>query len=428
MFKRVIMLLLATLLLASAACAEPADALYLLVDGEQTLGTAVLYKDQNTLLTTLWTLLDAPLEDLRAVGAGGSLPVAAGNGTLNADLVELTLEEASPATPLAISEGAQTVYVLGHDLQQQSVHAEAAYLSVIPYGEEARVMYTAPAALLPGSVLVDEQGDLCGVTLAAYGESVNRYMALSATEITPMESSDTAWLQGFTVTPGVGEFTVDWSACDLSCEREDCVISLFFADSMNPFYSYMDHLEGTSIVVPVVPGRSYEMWMQHAHQQIDHTVPCPEEAVATVEIAPAEPFVLYDYQDAEIYLSAAPMKGVEGYYNTYLPPVETINTQTLSDPETAIFLQVSSSYTVEKNEEAILLVALTTPEGYVLDYLGGFTFDAALQERDNWNVELYPLLDDYLSMNGTGEFAAGEYTVSYYLDGALGNSFTWVME
>jgi len=428
MFKRVLMLLLALLLLASAACAEPADALYLLVDGEQPLGTAVLFKDQNTLLTTLWTLLGAPWEDLRAVGAGGSLPVAEWNGTLNADLVELTLEEASPATPLAISEGAQTVYVLGHDLQKQSVHAEAAYLSVIPYEETARVMYTAPAALLPGSVLLDEQGALCGVTLSAYGESVNRYVAMSATEIMPMESNDTAWLQGITVTPGVGEFTVDWSACDLSCEREDCVISLFFADCMNPFYSYMDHLEGTGTVVPVMPGHSYEVWMQHAHQQIDHSIPCPEEAVVTVEIAPAEPFVLYDYQDAEIYLSSAPMKGVENYYNTYLPPVETIDAQILSDPETAIFLQVSSSYTVEKNEEAILLVTLTTPEGYVLDYLGGFTFDVSLQEKDNWNVEISTLLDDYLDLSNTGEFAPGEYTVSYYLDGALGNSFTWVME
>lgn len=428
MFKRVLMLLLAMLLLASAACAEPADALYLLVDGEQPLGTAVLFKDQNTLLTTLWTLLGAPWEDLRAVGAGGSLPVAEWNGTLNADLVELTLEEASPATPLAISEGAQTVYVLGHDLQKQSVHAEAAYLSVIPYEETARVMYTAPAALLPGSVLLDEQGALCGVTLSAYGESVNRYVAMSATEIMPMESNDTAFLRGFTVTPGVGEFTVDWSACDLSCEREDCVISLFFADSMNPFYSYMDQLEGTGTVVPVMPGRSYEVWMQHAHQQIDHSIPCPEEAVVTVEIAPAEPFALFEYQDAEIYLSAAPMKGVANYYNTYLPPVETIDAQILSDPEKAIFLQVSSSYTVEKSEEAILLVTLTTPEGYVLDYLGGFTFDVSLQEKDNWNVEISTLLDDYLDLSNTGEFSAGEYTVSYYLDGALGNRFTWVME
>lgn len=428
MFKRVLMLLLALLVLASAACAEPADALYLLVDGKQTLGTAVLYKDQNTLLTTLWTLRGVPWEDLRAVGAGGSLPVAAWNGTLNADLVELTLEEASPATPLAISGGAQTVYVLGHDLQKQSLHAETAYLSVVPYEETARVMYTAPAALLPGSVLVDEQGALCGVTLSAYGESVNRYVALSATEIMPMENSGTAFLQGFTVTPGAGEFTVDWSACALNCEREDCVISLFFADCMNPFYSYMDHLEGTGTVVQVMPGRGYEVWMQHAHQQIDHSIPCPEEAVVTVEIAPAEPFALYDYHDAEIYLSSAPMKGVESYYNTYLPPMVTISPDTLSDPETAIFLQVSSSYTVEKNEEAALLVTLTTPEGYVLNYLGGFTFDASLQEKDNWNVELSPLLDDYLSMNGTGEFAPGEYTVSYYLDGAMGNSFSWVME
>lgn len=426
MFRRVFAVALALCLLASCAWAAPADALYLLVNGEKTLGSAVLYRDQNTLLTTLWAVLEAG-DDLRAQGAGGSLPVV--GTTLLADgLLELTLGEASPATPLTVSGGAQAVFVLGYDAQHQPLQGEAAHLSFFPHGETARVLYTAPTSMLPGGVLVDEQGALCGVTLAAYGEGVNRYMAMSAGDIAPLAQEEGLWLRGFTAEAGEGCLVVDWSGCDLACEREDCVISLFFADSMNPFYSYMDHLQGTSARLPVAPGRSYEVWLQHAHQEADHVSRCPREAILTVELPPAQPFALYDYRDAEIYLSAAPMRGVANYYNTYLPPMETINGDTLSDPETAVFLQVSSSYKVEKNQDATLVVTLTTPEGYLLDDLGGFTFDAALQERDNWNVELYPMLDEYLELNGTGKFAPGEYTVCYYLDGALGNSFTWRME
>lgn len=426
MFKRVLILLLALLLLASAACAEPTEALYLLVDGEKTLGTAVLYQDQNKLLTTLWTLMTAE-DDFSAVGAGGTLPVT-GTEILADGLVELTLGEASPATPLTVSAGAQEVYVLGHDAQHQPLHAAAAQFSMFPYEGTVRVLYTAPTAMLPGSVLLDGQGSLCGVTLAAYGEGVNRYVAMSAAEIAPMEQSDTLWLRDFTVAAGKGVINVDWSACDLNCEKDDCVISLFVADSKNPFYSCLEITDGTDIAMPAVPGRSYQVWMQHAHQQVDHDSFCPEAAVATVTLDPAEPFALYDYQDMEIYLSSSPMENMESYINTYLPPMENVNAQSLADPERAVFLQVSSSYTVEKNEDASLLVALTTPEGYVLDTLGGFTFDVSLQKQDHWNVEIYPLLDDYLGFTPTGEFAPGEYTVSYYLDGALANSYTWTME
>ena len=55
-------------------------------------------------------------------------------------------------------------------------------------------------------------------------------------------------------------------------------------------------------------------------------------------------------------------------------------------------------------------------------------FEPSLQARDEWNVEIYSMLDDYLAYNDTGAFAPGEYTLCYYLDGALANQLSWTLE
>jgi hypothetical protein len=152
MFRRVIVLLLALFMLGGAACAESTDALYLLQSGEKALGTAVLYQDQHTLLTSLWALLGAE-DDLCAVGAGGTLTVR--ESTLLADgLVQLTLEEASPAVPLQVSRGARMVYALGHNAEHQPVHKVAGYCSHFPYDETerhvGRSLHCSPQKYRPG--------------------------------------------------------------------------------------------------------------------------------------------------------------------------------------------------------------------------------------------------------------------------------------
>lgn len=441
MLQRILTLLMAMLLLAAPAYAEGtgSDALYLLVsrdaEGVETpLGSAVLFMDQTTLLTTVWAAQASG--ELYAVGAGGTLAIAQGTKpSAESELALLTLETASPAAPLTLGAVSPALTTLGFASSGDALVQPAAYLSYMPYGDIYTLLYTAPAALLPGCVLLDPSGGLAAITTATYVEGVNRYVAITADDINAEISAGEAstpegvsWLTGFTVMPGAGSFTVDWSACDLTCDQEDCVIGLFFADTENPYFSFLTAEEEGSTQLCVTPGRTYSVWVQHGHGEISTAVQRPAEAAVTVTVPEAVPFDQYQYQDSEIYLGSVPASEAEAALTTKVAPMEAVTAATLSDPDMAIFLQAASSYTISETAEADLLVVLATPEGYTFDYLGLFIFDITLQDNDVWNVDVSPLFDDYLAFNETGMMASGDYTLSYYLDGALANQISWTLE
>lgn len=430
MLKRFFSLLLALLLLTACAQAETADALYLLVDrnaeGVDTpLGSAVLYQDASTLLTSVWALTQ--LEgDLYAVGADGTYAALDAVGE-DKELVTLALETPSTAQPLQPGSAGTTLYVLGHNAASQAVEGEAKHLSTMPYDYDATAMlFTAPDSLLSGSALVDEEGNLFGITLGGYGEGVNRYVAMPLTE-TGMGEQAVSWLTGFTVEAKAGYLSVDWSDCDHTCDKGNCVTGVFYADTQNPYYSYFVE-EETAVDILAAPGRSYQVWVQHAHGDIAQNAERPAEAAVLATTPAAEPFDRYDYKDSAIYLAAVPLEEQEDYINKHIPPMEAVNAETLADAQSAIFMQVVSSYAVEETQYSDLYLVLTTPEGYAIGYAAEFVFEPALQERDEWNVEIYSMLDDYLAYNDDGEFAPGAYTLCYYLDGALANQLTWVLE
>lgn len=433
MLKRILALVLTAMLAVTPACAENdiPEALYLLVSrdasgAETPLGSAVLFADQSTLLTTSWVLLQASGQ-LFAVGAGGTLPVSAQvTGTGQNELVLLHLEAPSPAAPMDLSTGSGAPRVAGYH-GTQACCQDIGFTSFIPYRESTALLYTSPTALLPAAILLDDQNCLAGITLAAYGEGVNRYVAISAADIVTA-SRQVQWLTDFSLTQEAGWATVDWSGSAVDCRQDNCVTSVFYTDTANIYYSYLIPVEGQRVDFPLVPGRTYRVWVQHAHQETDHYATRDESTSALITAAAAEPFAMYDYKDAEIYLAAAPLKNREAVVNTYLPPLEPITAEALNISLSAIFLQVESSYTVDRNTDTDLLVTLTTPENYSFVTLYGFTFDTSLQEKDIWNVDITDLLADYMQFSTSQSLTPGEYTVSYYLGGALANSFTWTLE
>ena len=430
MLKRFLSMLLALLLMTACAQAETADALYLLVDrnaggADTPLGSAVLYQDQTTLLTSVWAL--AQLEgDLYAVGADGTYAAVDAVGE-DKELVTLALEAPSSAQPLQPGSTGTTLYALGHNAASQQVEGQVQHLTTMPYDYDATAMlFTAPDSLLSGSALVDEAGQLFGIILGGYGEGVNRYVAMPMAE-TGLGEQAVSWLTGFTVEAEAGYLHVDWSGCDHTCDTGNCVTSVFYADTQNPYYSYFME-EETSVDILVAPGRSYQVWVQHAHGDVAKNVERPAEAAVLATTPAAEAFDRYDYKDSSIYLAAVPLAEEEDYINRHIPPMETVTAETLADAESAIFMQVVSSYAVEEVQYCDLYLVLTTPEDYAIGYAAEFAFEPSLQERDEWNAEVYSMLDDYLAYNDTGDFAPGEYTLCYYLDGALANQLKWVLE
>lgn len=430
MLKHFFSLLLALLLATACAQAETADALYLLVtrdaEGVETpVGSAVLYKDQSTLLTSMWTMAQLT-DELYAVGADGAYIAVNATGE-DKEVVSLALASPSAAQPLQPGSAGTTLYALGHNAAQQPVEGEALHLVTMPYDYNATAMlFTAPDSLLPGSALVDEEGKLFGITLGGYGEGVNRYVAMPMAE-TGLGEQTVSWLTGFTVEAEAGYLHVDWSDCDHTCDKGNCVTGVFYADTQNPYYSYFME-EETSTTIPVAPGRSYQVWVQHAHGDMAKNVQRPAEAAVLATTPAAEAFDRYDYKDSSIYLAAVPITEEKNYINKHIPPMEHVTAETLGDVKAAIYMQVVSSYAVEEPLYSDLYLVLTTPEGYAIGYAAEFVFEPSLQERDEWNVEIYSMLDDYLAYNDTGAFAPGEYTLCYYLDGALANQLSWVLE
>ena len=177
MMKKILAFLCLLCLLAGAmpAGAEELSPVYVLMSitpaGEQTpLGTAVLVGDSSTLVTTQWAAM-AP-SGLYAVGSGGTLAIARVSVPASgSDLVTLTLREPSPAQPVQLGEADDALTCLGlrrGETEPDSCSADMLTLAV--YEQSACMLYTGLEGMLPGALLFNGQGQLAGLTMAAYGE------------------------------------------------------------------------------------------------------------------------------------------------------------------------------------------------------------------------------------------------------------------
>lgn len=419
--KKILVLLLA-LLLAYPALAEEASPFYLLTAADGTpVGTAVLCQDASTLLAAAHLTGQG---ELLAQGSGGPMAVTQVR-TLGSSLALLTLDTPSPAAPLALNLEATPALAFGYDEKGQACISTLEQRSIIPYGDDFALTFTAQQAMLPGSILVDENGCLCGLCVASYGEGINRYVGIAGQMLAPIQYN-AAWVTDFTATPGSGSVTVDWSACDMQCSREDCVMSVFAEDIQNPYFSYYAAKESTSASLLLAPGRTYRLWLQHAHGEPQPNMSLPGGSAQLVKLPSPERFTLYGFKTQDMHLSAVPAREAAEAENTYQPPMASISAAALLDPDSTIFMQVRSTYQVEEEQSAMLLASLVTPEGCCFTMEGLFLFEPTLQQQDDWNLNITNLLDACVSY--CGQLAAGEYTLSFYLDGALGAEVTFTLE
>lgn len=418
--KKLLVLLLALWMICPAMAEE--SALYLLTNGAGTpAGTAALCLDASTLLAPACLADD---QGLQATGAGGTFRVT-GARPMGNDLALLTLDAPSPAAPVDINLTGTPARALGHDEKGQACTSGLDYRSVVPFGNDFALIFTVQQAMLPGGLLVDGSGALCGMVTRAYGEGIHRYVAAVGNMLAGVQQN-AGWVTDFAATPGPGELLVDWSACQPSCQEKDCVYTVFVQDKGNPFFSYYVVEEGTQTRMQLPPGRSYLVWLQHAHGEPRPDVPMAADCAVPVRLPDPAAFDLYAFRNAMIHLSAVPAREAEQAENTCLPPMESITLSALTDPDTAIFLQVRSTYQVEETQSAMLVATLETPEGCCFALEGTFGFEPSLQQQDDWNVNITELLDSCISY--CGQLSPGEYTLSFYLDGSLGGAIGFELE
>ena len=443
MMKKILAFLCLLCLLAGAmpAGAEELSPVYVLMSitpaGEQTpLGTAVLVGDSSTLVTTQWAAM-AP-SGLYAVGCGGTLAIARVSVPASgSDLVTLTLREPSPAQPVQLGEADDALTCLGirrGETQPESCTAEGLTMAV--YEQSACMLYTGLAGMLPGALLFNGQGQLAGLTMAAYGEGLNRYVAYPADVLQARLSgegpADTAPVQeqvrlltGFDVAAERGEMTVRWDALDLPEQPEGSAVYLLWQDTGNDYVSYgtVDWEEGYATFA-CVPGRSYWVWLQQSLTGEVNPASLSPLTATLAEMAQTEPFNGSGFHNEIMYLTSVPVD--QEYGDTeQIPPLGDFTAAGLAAEGFCCYLQAVDVYEVAEEQTTTLVIALQAPDGSVYTELAGYIFMPEMNGSDTWHADITELVRDCMSYSGG---LSGEYPLAYYLDGQLAASFIFTLE
>ena len=399
------------------------------------LGTAVLVDESVLLTATSATRCDG---QLLAVGPGGEYAVQTVSALPEQPLVSLlALAEAPPVQPQALSQGVRRITCTGLTQGGALLTAPISQITALSPEQTDCILFTAPEALLPGSVLLDESGCLAGITAAAYAEGIGHFMGVTVADVAAALSmppaaapspADPDWITGFSVTAEAGVLTVDWSDCGVTLAEDEQLLAVLY-DTGN---TYLECLEitgdDTTCSQPLVPGRTYEIYLRRSRKEVDFTSMLPESAAQRITLPPAEPFDRFDFRNQELYLGHAPAQRAQDALYRKVDPLAEITRQSLTDPQQAIFLQAVSTYAVGQDEMADSVIALFTPENYCFATYGGFLFLPDFCEGDVWNTDITDLLGSYLDFCETGSMAAGEYRLCVYLDSALAGELTWTLE
>ncbi|MGN0747451.1 MAG: hypothetical protein ACI4ML_12295 [Aristaeellaceae bacterium] len=443
MMKKILAIVCLLCLLAGAipAGAEELSPVYVLMSitpsGEQTpLGTAVLVGDSSTLVTTRWAAMAT--SGLYAVGSGGTLAIArASVPASGSDLVTLTLREPSPAQPVQLGETDDSMTCVGlrrGETRTESCGVEAVTLTV--YEQTACMLYTGLETMLPGAALFNSQGQLAGLTMAGYGEGLNRYVAYPADVLQarlsgegPAEQADAQqqalWLTGLEVTADQGEMMARWDHLDEPEQAEGSMLYLIWQDTGNDFVSYAEVAWADGYATfPCVPGHSYLVWLQ---QSLTGEVELASLAARNAHLAEAAqtgPFTDYGFHDEIMYLTSLPED--HGYGETeQIPPLGDFTAAGLAAEGLCCYLQAVSVYEVAEEQLATMVIAMQAPDGNVYAELAGFIFMPELNGNDTWRADVTGLVRDCMTYSGD---LPGEYTLSYYLDGQLASSFAFTLE
>lgn len=468
MLKRLWTLLLALLLLAGLTLAqaqEAASPVVALLDGAgQAVGQGILLGDGTELLL--------PMSLTDAAGLQVSPGIAlTGLAAQSAEAAVARLNsKAGEALPLAAEDPA-----VFSQVQAVNAAGAAGDCTVLTWvsleGGWGFTFRDESDAAEIGGALLNDQGEVAGMVLGTWAELPNAKVALGAEAIaalqaaagadviaalpeaeapaapdakqdepaTPGEKKDepaapgekqdepgkpgaqdgTVFLKDVALTMrGADEMEVDWAGSDITDLREDSAFLIYYGDVDT---SYVWIVEATaqesSCMVDVIPGRTYMVWVQHGHGQVDSSLTPSEAEIATcvqyLDVPEASAFNKYGYTQDDMYLCLVSDSGEAQ------PAVSTFTDAELSRRGQSLTLNVTSRYRVRQDVEASLAVSVITPLGECYDTWGGFLFEEALEE-DVWNISLNDIQDTYLEYNQN--WTPGVYLVTVYFDGA------WVAE
>lgn len=465
MKKRLLTLLMALLLLAGcvpAQAEEAAGPVVTLLDGAgQAVGQGVLLEAGQEVLVSASLAETAGLQ----VQAGKEVLSVLGVAASGASVTMLRLEEeAGDPLPLAAEDPA--VFSRVEAVSAQGETSACTVLTQVSLADGWGFTFRDETdTAQPGGALLNGAGELAGLVLGTWADMPNAKVALGAEAIAalqgntqtnvlnplpekeapatsenkqeepaapegkhedpsafkpkkeePLPASGTVFLQNISLTMrGADELEVDWAGSEVTDLRDDSVFAVYYGDMDSP-YTWWEEASGeeTSLIVNVIPGQTYAVWVQHGHGEVDTTLNMSDEeiftCVAFIDVPEAKVFNKYGYVQDETYFCLATDDG-----KTLLPAAGSFTSEALSRRGQELQLNATSTYRVKRDTSANMGIAMMTPSGECYDFWGEFLFEADLDE-DVWFISLSSLQDDYLQYNTAWE--PGVYTVTVYFDGA----------
>lgn len=429
MMKRFCALLLTLVLLTGAAAAEApaaANTLMRLISrteaGDRVVGSGVLFARNDLLLTSYGCVLTEG--ELIAVAADGSeYPVTEATELFGSDVLAMKLAIPAAATPAGTAAPADAGELMLQGWRRDGSFSKTLVEAVTPtaYRELMAGLMTAEKGFLPGSAVLDTEGNLVYLVMATFTESERQYVVFDGEVLAYMvDQMDNAgvqpqWLDATLTSTEDGLTVVDWSHCEVG----DRQVMVFFEDASNIYTTRLPVNPGeTSVALHLMPGRSYYIYAQayDTEPAYGQRPPAYEQEPFTVPAGTAD---LHEFK-ASGYLTLAPAD-TDLTSTELLEKNEDFSLQAMTDENNLIIVQGCDTYQVLEADELPSVMALFAPDGQAFIEFSIYTFMPEIQSGDVYRVNVTELFRAAAKFAPDGVLAPGEYTVAY----AIGGQIVW---
>lgn len=432
MMKRLCALLMALLLLTGAAAAEapaaqaPAGTLMKLVsrtdEGDTVVGSGVLFGKSDRLLTSYGSVL-AEGELIAVAAEGSEYPVEAATELFGSDALLLHLSEAVAAEPAGTATAADSGELMLQGWRRDGSFSQALVETVTPtaYRELMAGLLSAEPGFLPGSAVLDAQGNLVYLVISTFIEGDGQYVIFDSEMLAYMAAQVEAgseqphWLDVKLSSTEKGLTVVDWAHCDV----QDKQVMVFFEDTGNVFTTRLTVQAGeSSTALHLVPGRSYYIYAQAYETEPVFTQrpPVYEQAPFTVPVGTAD---LHGFKAAGFLTVAAADTDLAS--TELLEKNEDFSLQTMTDENNLIIVQAQDTYQVTEADELPSVTMLYAPDGQVFLEFSMYSFLPEIQTGDIYRMDVTALFRSAAKFAPDGQLQPGEYTVAY----AIGGQVVW---
>ena len=404
------------------------------VNGESAAWLGVGVPVSENVLITAGSVIPETVTQLvitDGVNVWSDVPVYRDDGRLSA-LIVLDTSTVKPA--IGPFETADTVLnlvpaacsVRSADVNQSRINRSVTSLVPMVYNTYDALLADMSGDAVPGSALLDANGDLAGIAVADYAEGNHRMVFLSVDgilqcmyEASRQEQNTVRQAlapEGFTVTADANTLTFDWSAMALPECGEGEQLFLVVADTNNNYLTYYGISDQeTSCSMLLTPGRTYISGITPGADKPD----LPERFVIT-ELPEAEPLEDYGFTPVRCAVAELPQSSLGAG-----TPVDEVTEELLRSGRAAFYS--ASAYQVDRQiDNVTLLVSLTDPDGNNYRYASSWIYDPACMANDTWSVPFEETgLLDMLNANG---YPKGVYLLTYYIGGKLADVYTFELK